>query len=286
MTEALLQGSHTAHEHAGVRKNEITRKQQLDAASESRRKVDYDTPIEEPNDEESDGPGISLSDEHTDPLSEEPMKGFLKQARRELELYIAVVDAWPGYTQYGRMDVTVKIINTTYEKYTIYRNERFRTLFAPLWADENISTRMVGYIYMAASFLRHQLKQTAIQVVQKAYTRIDTGPDGTRLDGLSEHRMSRSARAARIVFLRAGDTFHHGDVDIPFQDTVDSSLWKVDLTKPYHNQIIGQIIAHQWFLKRDPEALQKEDRDHFDLDKPLSSNMIALVCSSVNTCRP
>ena len=35
-----------------------------------------------------------------------------------------------------------------------------------------------------------------------------------------------------------------------------------------------------------PEALKKENKAIFDLDKPLSSNMVALVCSAVRPSFP
>ena len=37
----------------------------------------------------------------------------------------------------------------------------------------------------------------------------------------------------------------------------------------------------QWWMGAHPEALKAEHRDWFDLTKPLSSNLIALVCTSV-----
>ena len=47
--------------------------------------------------------------------------------------------------------------------------------------------------------------------------------------------------------------------------------------------MIAEVIARQWWLGHNPEALRPENRERFDIDKkPLSSNMIALACSAVS----
>lgn len=60
-------------------------------------------------------------------------------------------------------------------------------------------------------------------------------------------------------------------------------LWKgPDRGLPYHNPVIADVIARQWWQGQHPEALRQENLERFDLSKkPLSSNMIALVCSAV-----
>ena len=50
---------------------------------------------------------------------------------------------------------------------------------------------------------------------------------------------------------------------------------------PYHNKVVSEVIARQWWMGAHPEALKAEHRNRFDLTKPLSSNLIALVCTSV-----
>ena len=45
-------------------------------------------------------------------------------------------------------------------------------------------------------------------------------------------------------------------------------------------------MATQWWMGYKPEALKKENKAIFDLDKPLSSNMVALVCSAVRPSFP
>ena len=54
--------------------------------------------------------------------------------------------------------------------------------------------------------------------------------------------------------------------------------------KIFHSPVIAKIIARQWWSGSDPEALRKENRERFDINKvPLSTNMIALVCSAVSS---
>ena len=49
---------------------------------------------------------------------------------------------------------------------------------------------------------------------------------------------------------------------------------------------MADVIANQWWMGYKPEALRKENKTVFDLDKPLPSNMVALVCSAVRPSLP
>ena len=57
---------------------------------------------------------------------------------------------------------------------------------------------------------------------------------------------------------------------------------EVDLDRPFHNEAVAEVMARQWWLGQHPEALREGNQSRFDLNKPLSSNMIALVCSAVS----
>ena len=62
-------------------------------------------------------------------------------------------------------------------------------------------------------------------------------------------------------------------------------LWSesADTRWPFHGEVIADVAAHQWWIGANPEALRKENMELFDINKvPLSSNMIALVCSAVS----
>lgn len=49
--------------------------------------------------------------------------------------------------------------------------------------------------------------------------------------------------------------------------------------------MIADVAAHQWWIGANPEALRKENAERFNINKvPLSSNLIALVCSAVRVC--
>ena len=51
---------------------------------------------------------------------------------------------------------------------------------------------------------------------------------------------------------------------------------------PFHGEVLADVAAHQWWMGGNPEALRKENADRFNINKvPLSSNLIALVCSAV-----
>ena len=60
-------------------------------------------------------------------------------------------------------------------------------------------------------------------------------------------------------------------------------LWVANTRWPFHGEVIADVAAHQWWMGANPEALRKENMELFDINKvPLSSNMIALVCSAVS----
>lgn len=60
-----------------------------------------------------------------------------------------------------------------------------------------------------------------------------------------------------------------------------SQLWESNTDWPFHGEVLADVAAHQWWMGANPEGLRKENNDLFDINKPLSSNMIALVCSAV-----
>ena len=57
-----------------------------------------------------------------------------------------------------------------------------------------------------------------------------------------------------------------------------------DTRWPFHGEVIADVAAHQWWMGPNPEALRKENVELFDINNvPLSSNMIALICSAVSS---
>ena len=57
-----------------------------------------------------------------------------------------------------------------------------------------------------------------------------------------------------------------------------------DTRWPFHGEVIADVAAHQWWMGPNPEALHKENVELFDINNvPLSSNMIALICSAVSS---
>ena len=57
-----------------------------------------------------------------------------------------------------------------------------------------------------------------------------------------------------------------------------------DTRWPFHGEVIADVAAHQWWMGPNPEALRKENVELFNINSlPLSSNMIALICSVVSS---
>ena len=57
-----------------------------------------------------------------------------------------------------------------------------------------------------------------------------------------------------------------------------------DTRWPFHGEVIADVAAHQWWMGPNPEALCKENVELFNINSlPLSSNMIALICSAVSS---
>ncbi|EPS92966.1 hypothetical protein FOMPIDRAFT_1056397 [Fomitopsis schrenkii] len=134
------------------------------------------------------------------------------------------------------------------------------------------------------NWLQTEVKQKAKRAVEKAFLMFSlpqTSPSSEK--GKAHVEEYQRITEARIQFVKTNDLFHHGNVQMP-DPSLDPSLWSksADTRWPFHGEVIADVAAHQWWMGANPEALRKENMELFDINKvPLSSNMIALVCSAI-----
>ncbi|EPS94988.1 hypothetical protein FOMPIDRAFT_1054614 [Fomitopsis schrenkii] len=140
---------------------------------------------------------------------------------------------------------------------------------------------LIKQVYKAAAQLRQEVKQKAKRAVEKAFLMFSlpqsNSPSSTPVEDYQR------ILEARIQFVKTNDLFHHGKVQMP-DPSMDPVLWSesADTRWPFHGEVIADVAAHQWWIGANPEALRKENMELFDINKvPLSSNMIALVCSAI-----
>ncbi|KAH9911082.1 uncharacterized protein B0H18DRAFT_1129119 [Fomitopsis serialis] len=220
-----------------------------------------------------------------DPLAEPMIKALLQRAVQEFRLHLALENAWPR-NKGGRIkkdEVPADIIMAIKKKYKVFRMPDFKEMFDARWDNQDVQDDMTGYVYRIASQFCQEVKQKAKRAVERAFLNFkvsDLGPNGERLNSVGRAEKLHRATEARVKFLREKNIFHYGDVDMRDPDT-DPGEWTYAEHMPFHNNIIGDVIARQWWLGHNPEALRARNRDRFDLSKPLPSNLIALACSAV-----
>ncbi|EPS92971.1 hypothetical protein FOMPIDRAFT_1056401 [Fomitopsis schrenkii] len=220
-----------------------------------------------------------------DQLGQEPMKSFMLRAQHQLRAYIALVNAWPRKqgNSIEKREAPQEVIEQTLHMYPMYQTKEFLVVFNKVWGDLNVRDVMIKQVYKAAAQLRQEVKQKAKRAVEKAFLTFSlpqgqSGPSSTNASRVTEFRRIKEAR---IKFVRENDLFHHGNVQMP-DPNVDPSLWVADTRAPFHGEVIADVAAHQWWIGANPEALRKENAERFNINKvPLSSNLIALVCSAI-----
>ncbi|KAH9912803.1 uncharacterized protein B0H18DRAFT_960774 [Fomitopsis serialis] len=210
----------------------------------------------------------------------EPLKSFLHHAQQEFRVYLSLENAWPRVMKDGRMEKTekpVEIMKMLMEKHERYKTERFLTAYNRAWADAVTHGRMIHYVAKVSSQLRQEVKQKAKRVVEKNFLAFKVpqhGSDGKKLS-------SAAHLEALVKFLKQDFAFHHGNLEMP-DPMVDPSLWVANLDAPFHNEAVAEVAARQWWSGAHREAMRPENHARFDINKqPLSSNMIALVCSAI-----
>ncbi|EPS93767.1 hypothetical protein FOMPIDRAFT_94622, partial [Fomitopsis schrenkii] len=217
-------------------------------------------------------------------LNKQPLKSFMQRAQHEFRVYITLENAWPRKRNniIEKREVPERIITMTASKYEVYQTKTFKKLFGKVWKDDGLHELMIKQVYKGTAQLRQDIKQKAKKVVEKAFLqfqlpKVDANGDELSAEAVEERLWA--ATEARVKWLRKDSTFHHGNLKLP-DPSQDPELWEANLRAPYHNEVVSEVIARQWWMGAHPEALKAEHRDRFDLTKPLSSNLIALVCTS------
>ncbi|KAH9927321.1 uncharacterized protein B0H18DRAFT_954453 [Fomitopsis serialis] len=230
---------------------------------------------------------IDVDNNVLETMTQEPLKSFLHHAQQEFRVYLSLENAWPRVMKDGRMEKTekpVEIMKMLMEKHERYKTERFLTAYNRAWADAVTHGRMIHYVAKVSSQLRQEVKQKAKRVVEKNFLAFKVpqhGSDGKKLSSAAYNEKTASHLEALVKFLKQDFAFHHGNLEMP-DPMVDPSLWVANLDAPFHNEAVAEVAARQWWSGAHREAMRPENHARFDINKqPLSSNMIALVCSAI-----
>ncbi|KAH9912425.1 uncharacterized protein B0H18DRAFT_961091 [Fomitopsis serialis] len=241
----------------------------------------------------------SKASKDEDPYAEldlEPMKSLVQHTQLEFRVYLSLENAWPRKNDkvIDRWDALLMMYDRVISKHKKYRAPKFKERYDELIEIDSIRKEMRRRVYKLAAQFRQEVKQKAKCVVEKEFLSLkvsDVGPNGDRLSSVTRADKLQNALEARIRFLKDGDTFHHGNLKMPDPETIQmitewfahmEQLWVAERDAPFHNKAIAEVMARQWWLGQHPEALRPENREHFDINTvPLSSNMIALACSTI-----
>ncbi|KAH9910182.1 uncharacterized protein B0H18DRAFT_1130544 [Fomitopsis serialis] len=231
---------------------------------------------------------IDVDNNVLETMTQEPLKSFLHHAQQEFRVYLSLENAWPRVMKDGRMEKTekpVEIMKMLMEKHERYKTEKFLTAYNRAWADTTVTRgRMIHYVAKVSSQLRQEVKQKAKRVVEKNFLAFKVpqhGSDGKKLSSAAYNEKTASHLEALVKFLKQDFAFHHGNLEMP-DPMVDPSLWVANLDAPFHNEAVAEVAACQWWSGAHREAMRPENHARFDINKqPLSSNMIALVCSAI-----
>ncbi|KAH9928608.1 uncharacterized protein B0H18DRAFT_1117802 [Fomitopsis serialis] len=239
-------------------------------------------------------------------IGTELLKGFVQVVQQEFRVYLALENAWPRSRKHGfveKTDSAAIIIKRVGEQHKAFQGEEFQAVYKILSKRREVMKYMAKQVYKIASQFRQEVKQKAKRVADRDFLSIkvtEVGRNGERLNPTARAEKLVKAIEARIKWLKEKDAFHHGGMKLsdPDDDTsardcdrrafLRTNLLEqhneVDFDMPFHNDAVAEVMARQWWLGQHPEALREGNQSRFDLNKPLSSNMIALVCSALLVC--